>query len=210
MEFQIPIPALASDPTQPDYSIVQRAWWDIINLCYESDSCPMRLTLELRIMADSNLIMAPQSGNSFGTASIEVISIPDVVADDEWVPFLQKVADLWMGYKDSQGNLLNVRPHWAKEWESIELRGKPARQYLKEVAYKDAIPRFRSVLEKIGRSQGWGLQDIQERFSNELWDYMIYSQAQKEKAPSTNESGVSMKGQAPVGVWRRFWRRLFH
>ena len=76
MEFQIPIPALASDPTQPDYSIVQRAWWDIINLCYEDDDTPMRLTLELRIMGDSNIIMAPQNGNTFGTASIEVISIP--------------------------------------------------------------------------------------------------------------------------------------
>lgn len=83
MEFQIPIPALASDPTQPDYSIVQRAWWDIINLCYAEDDTPMRLTLELRIMGDSKLIMAPQHGNTFGTASIEVISIPDAVSDNE-------------------------------------------------------------------------------------------------------------------------------
>lgn len=116
MEFQIPIPALASDPTQPDYSIVQRAWWDIINLCYEDDDTPMRLTLELRIMGDSNIIMAPQNGNTFGTASIEVISIPDAVTDNEWVPFLQRVADLWLGYRDAHGDLLNVRPHWAKEW----------------------------------------------------------------------------------------------
>lgn len=59
--------------------------------------------------------------------------------------------------------------------ESINMRGKPARQYLKENAYKDAIPEFKSVLADIGADQGWELKDIQARFSNELWDYVIYS-----------------------------------
>jgi hypothetical protein len=116
LEFQIPIPALAGDPTKPDYSIVRKAWWDIINLTYTEDSTPMRLTMELRIMGDSKLLLAPQYGNTHGTASIEVLSIPDVVSDGEWVPFLQKVVDLWSSYKDAGGELLNVRPHWAKEW----------------------------------------------------------------------------------------------
>jgi hypothetical protein len=72
--------------------------------------------MELRIMGDSHLLMAPQRGNTHGTASIEVLSIPDAVSDDEWAPFLQRVADTWMSYRDSAGALLNVRPHWAKEW----------------------------------------------------------------------------------------------
>ena len=55
------------------------------------------------------------------------------------------------------------------------MRGKPARQYLKEDAYRDAIPLFRETLKEIGEGQGWGLEDIKRRFSNELWDYMIYS-----------------------------------
>lgn len=59
--------------------------------------------------------------------------------------------------------------------ESINMRGKPARQYLKEEAYKDAIPQFKAVLTDIGKIQGWELKDIQNRFSNELWDYMVYS-----------------------------------
>lgn len=176
LEFQIPIPSLASDPSKPDYSVVQKAWWDIINLTYEDDSTPMRLTMELRIMGDSNLLMAPQYGNKHGTASIEVLSVPDVVADDEWNPFLQRVADLWMSYKDSDGALLNVRPHWAKEWESINLRGKPAREYLRTEAYKDVIPEFKATLAEIGKGQGWELDDIKERFSNELWDYLVYSE----------------------------------
>ncbi|KAE9381408.1 hypothetical protein N431DRAFT_5852 [Stipitochalara longipes BDJ] len=116
LEFQIPIPGLPSDPTKPDYSVVRKAWWDIINLTYEDDDCPMRLTMELRIMGDSKLIMAPQNGNTHGTASIEVLSVPDAVPDGEWQAFLQRVSDLWMSYTDAEGKPLNVRPHWAKEW----------------------------------------------------------------------------------------------
>jgi len=176
LEFQIPIPSLPNDPSKPDYSVVRKAWWDIINLTYEDDATPMRLTMELRIMGDSNLIMAPQSGNTHGTASIEVLSIPDAVSDDEWIPFLQRVSDKWMSYTDGRGEKLNIRPHWAKEWESINMRGLPARQFLKEVAYKDAIPEFKSLLAEIGEGQGWQLVDLKERFSNELWDYLIFGE----------------------------------
>jgi hypothetical protein len=59
--------------------------------------------------------------------------------------------------------------------ESINMRGKPSRQYLKEEAYKDQIPKFKETLAEIGKTQGWDLLDIQKRFSNEMWDYLIYS-----------------------------------
>jgi hypothetical protein len=59
--------------------------------------------------------------------------------------------------------------------ESINMRGKPARQYLKEDAYKDQIPKFKATLAEIGKTQDWGLDDVQKRFSNEMWDYLIYS-----------------------------------
>ena len=55
------------------------------------------------------------------------------------------------------------------------MRGKPAREYLKTEAYKDQIPLFKATLVEIGKEQGWGLGDIQKRFSNEMWDYLIYS-----------------------------------
>src|SRR5205814_8915836 len=119
LEFQIPIHALASDATKSEFSIDQRAWWDVINLVYEDSETSMRLTLELRIMSGSDTIMAPQYGNEHGTASIEVLSIPDSVSDDEWLPFVQRVADTWMSY-EVQGQKLNVRPHWAKEWYEPE------------------------------------------------------------------------------------------
>src|ERR1700759_3129000 len=78
LEFQIPLPPSAEDPKKPDLAIVQRAWWDLINLVYSTSdrlddpSSPMRLSLELRIMGGSNVIMAPQYGN-LGTASIEIL-----------------------------------------------------------------------------------------------------------------------------------------
>ncbi|KAF7894388.1 uncharacterized protein EAF01_009839 [Botrytis porri] len=169
LEFQIPIPCLPK--STPDYTIVRRAWWDIINLCYRDAETPMRLTLELRIMGDSNLIMAPQRGNRWGTASIEILSVPDAVRDEEWLPFCQEVVDLWAGYKGvmsvgGEEKLLNVRPHWAKEWEGVKIRGRVAREYLREVGYKEE--------GEIGKEQGWGLEDLKGRFSNELWDYLVF------------------------------------
>jgi hypothetical protein len=212
MEFQIPIPDLPNS-TEADWSVVQRAWWDVIKLVYEladgpppSASAPhggffqnlarifrrsrkdeqlrtpMRLTLELRIMGGSNLHMAPQAGNR-RTASIEVLTVPDAYHDGEWVDFMQRVSDKWMGYVDRNENVrLNVRPHWAKEWEGLKM-GKEgeaegrldAREYLRTVSYRMAIVEFKRTLERIGEGQGWSLEDIRKRFSNELWDQMVYS-----------------------------------
>lgn len=174
-EFQIPIPPRKDDPMKPDFSIVQRAWWDVIKLVYQEaedkddSSSPMRLALELRIMGGSDVIMAPQRGNTL-TASIEVLTIPDAVADDEWMEFIQKVADIWMSYGDE----LNVRPHWAKEWEGLQFKGNEALKYLKNVAYFSQIAEFRTALQKIGQPHGWGLDELQSRFSNELLDKLIF------------------------------------
>lgn len=134
----------------------------------------MRLTLELRIMGDSNLILAPQKGNTHGTASIEVLTVPDAADDKEWEGFVQKISDKWMGLTDGAGKALNVRPHWAKEWDSLRLGGLPARKYLKDVAYAKEIPEFVGVLKEIGEGQGWGLQELKARFSNELWDELLF------------------------------------
>lgn len=176
MEFQIPLPPRRDDARKPDFGIVQRAWWDVIKLVYadadkEDPSSPMRLTLELRIMGGSDMLMAPQKGNSLGTASIEILTLPDAVADDEWTAFAQKVADMWTSYGSGT---LNVRPHWAKEWETIRFKGQEARTYLKHVAYPAQIKEFKAALALIGSQQGWALEDLRKRFSNELWDKMVF------------------------------------
>jgi len=51
----------------------------------------------------------------------------------------------------------------------------PIEKHLKEVAYKDAIPAFKAELAEIGKAQGWTLEELQKRFSNKLWDEVIYS-----------------------------------
>jgi hypothetical protein len=174
IELQIPLPPKKDDPTKPDFSIVQRAWWDVINLVYEDaksggdPSSAMRIALEMRIMNGSDVLMAPQKGNDLGTLSIEILTLPDAVTDDEWHTFGQKVIDMWMGLGG------NVRPHWAKEWERFTFKGQEARKYLKEVAYKDQIPEFRNALQTIGKEQGWNLEQLKSRFSNELWDKLVY------------------------------------
>ncbi|KAJ7467680.1 hypothetical protein FB451DRAFT_395584 [Mycena latifolia] len=188
VEFQIPIPGLPSDPSQPDFSVVQRAWWDAINLVYAPEytgsahtTSPMRLTLELRIMGASDLILAPQRGNTHGTASIEVLTVPDSAADKEWAGFSQQIADKWMALQDGNGRVLNVRPHWAKEWDGLKMGPEKiaARKFLREVVYKAAIPEFLEIMKEIGQGQGWGLAEVKQRFSNELWDEFLFGDSPK-------------------------------
>jgi hypothetical protein len=153
MEFEIPIPAKADG--SPDWSICQKAWWDVINIVYDyeknehfKNKRPMRLTMEMRITGGSDVIMAPQNGNNLGTCSIEVLT-PANVSNDLWQRFIQDVVDKWATYTDLEGNPLNIRPHWAKEWKGIKVRGKPIETYLREDAYSDKIPDFKKRLEKI-------------------------------------------------------------
>lgn len=68
-------------------------------------------------MGGSDMLMAPQYKNEFGTASIEVLTVPNA-APEEWETFKQEVADIWMSY-EHEGAKLNSRPHWAKEWYVI-------------------------------------------------------------------------------------------
>ena len=55
------------------------------------------------------------------------------------------------------------------------MHNKPALEYLKTSAYATQIPLFKATLSDIGKEQGWELGEIQRRFSNETWDYLIYS-----------------------------------
>ena len=55
------------------------------------------------------------------------------------------------------------------------MQGMSARQYLKTVAFKERIAEFKATLAEIGKQQGWQLEDLQKRFSNELWDDIVFS-----------------------------------
>jgi hypothetical protein len=103
------------------------------------------------------------------------------VEDGEWSEFCQNVYEKWAqyGYKkttsDGQEEELRVRPHWAKEFDLLQMQGMSARQYLKTVAYKERIAEFKATLAEIGKQQGWQLEDLQKRFSNKLWDDIVFS-----------------------------------
>ena len=192
VEIEIPLAATsnASSSTTTnasasiDWSLVQKAWWDAILTAYDEDfidQCPQRMPLELRITGDSNVVMAPFRGNGLGTCSIEVLTLESV--REIWHPFAQAVLDKWMNLKDSKGNYLKSRPHWAKEWYPFNVNraaadnkiiSMPMIDYVKNI-YHDDIAEFKTILGKIGESQGWSLDEARARFSNDLWDEIIYN-----------------------------------
>jgi hypothetical protein len=170
MELEIPIPAQSGNPNAPDLSYVRRAWWDAINDVYlssQGDGCPLRIAVEMRLMHGSNLILAPQNENKW-TAAIGVVSIPEV-GDAPWARFLQNLTDKWT----SLGG--NVRPHLAKQWQELAFDGKSARDYVRDVAFKTQFEKFQILATTIGALQGWTLADLHSRFSNELWDCLIFN-----------------------------------
>ncbi|KAI1143069.1 hypothetical protein F5Y05DRAFT_141793 [Hypoxylon sp. FL0543] len=178
MELEIPLqPKVGglrdAGPDDPiDWSLVQRAWWDAILAAYKhNDTCPQRMPLEMRITGPSNVTMAPFRGHKLGTCSIEVLTLQNMEA--EWAPYAQYVLDRWMELKDNQGRYLETRPHWAKEWATMTVRGRPMIEYLKE-SYRDAIGEFRKTMGQIAEKQGWDFEEGGQRFSNELFDKIFF------------------------------------
>ena len=137
MEVEMPLLPKPNKPEEPDYTIVQRAWWDAILTAYKhTKTCPMRMPLELRIMGGSDIILAPQRGNTLGTCSIEVLTLRS--ESEIWPAFAQEVLDGWMKYEDpATGKKLKTRPHWAKEWEALKVDGRPWAEKLKGEDYKE-------------------------------------------------------------------------
>lgn len=180
MEFEIPLQpkkgALKDadfDKADIDWALVQRAWWDAILAAYRhKDKCPQRMPLEMRITGPSNVTMAPFRGHLLGTCSIEILTLENM--KELWVPYAQDVLDRWMDLKDNQGNYLATRPHWAKEWQSFTVRGRPMVEYMR-ATYHDAIVEFRDTFARIAKEQGWSVVDARQRFSNVLLDQLFFN-----------------------------------
>ncbi|KXH33641.1 hypothetical protein CNYM01_07444 [Colletotrichum nymphaeae SA-01] len=194
MEVEIPLVAKGGktfgpdEPVEIDYAPVQRAWWDAILTAYTKENqekCPMRMPLEMRIMGGSNVVMAPQRGNTLGTCSIEVLTLH--AASDIWVPFAQQVLDKWMALKDpNTQKLLKTRPHWAKEWKEFSVNGRPWLEKMKNEDYKAEIQEFLGIMADIGKEAGWTLKDLKTRFSNKLFDDIFFSSPPQKKSSVTN------------------------
>ncbi len=118
-------------------------------------------------MGGSNVTMAPQHGN-LATCSIEVLTTL-ITPREEWVAFMQDIADRWTSYSDAGGAPLNVRPHWAKQWQELSFAGKRAVEHLRDVAYAQRIPELRAGLQAIAAQGGYQPAALR-RFSNPLLD----------------------------------------
>lgn len=171
MEWEIPIPPRQDDPNRPDYSIINEAWWAVIKQFYrrynsDTEDLPMRLALEMRMMAGSEVTMAPQHNAPFGICSIEVLT-PNNVDQAEWQSFMQETVDEWNKMKGPDGSYLNSRTHWAKQWEGLVVRGKPIMQHMKDESYVKQIPIFGAHLAKVAEVGGYKLEDAAALFGNE-------------------------------------------
>ncbi len=181
MEWELPIPGLKSDPSKPDWSIAQKAWWIAIKIFYErynKGDYPMRLPLEMRITGGSDIHLAPQYGNTHGTCSIEVLT-PGNVDKEIWRSYMQEITDAWVNLKDDDGQpihpfkngdgqMVYPRAHWAKEWEPLNVKGEPIKEYLRDTACKDQIKNFLSGMASVAKSGDYTLEDAENMFSTEF------------------------------------------
>ncbi|KAI3394705.1 hypothetical protein diail_2290 [Diaporthe ilicicola] len=158
-----------------DFSNVQRAWWAAILTAYKyQDTCPQRMPLEMRITGPSQVIMAPFRGHNLGSASIEILTLEDM-RGKMWQDYAQEVLDHWMDLKDSRGDYLTTRPHWAKGWYDFNVRGQPMKDYVRK-SYENEIKEFVFLLGQIARKHGWSMEEARRRFGNDELDKLFYKQ----------------------------------
>lgn len=140
---------------------------------------PVRIALEMRLTGGSEVLLAPQAGNT-ASASIEFLST--LLAEEEgvWHGCVEEAAARWAAPEldtpnpNVPGGMLRPRPHWAKQWQGISVRGKTIERYLKEDAYKDAFPAFREAFKGIVTSRESTVEETLNMFGNDLMKRLIF------------------------------------
>ena len=94
------------------------------------------------------------------------------------------LASNWRSYRDSEGNTLRVRPHWAKEFprevredleemylyfEFMKVGGQDIYDYMRDV-YRDQIPMFMEGMNTIMERTGGNLTSSLAMFSTKYLD----------------------------------------
>jgi hypothetical protein len=110
-----------------------------------------------------------------GTVSIEVLTTT-ATPDQAWRSFMQQLTDRWTSYRSPEKGepYLNARPHWAKEWQGLMVRGKPIESYLRKTAYKAERKEFVRVLEEVVKKRGSTLEETRKRFGNPLLERLFF------------------------------------
>jgi hypothetical protein len=129
----------------------------------------------MRLTGTSQILLAPQLNNPLGTISIEVLTT-SITPEPAWRSFMQQLTHLWSAYRSPEKGepALNIRPHWAKEWQGLEVRGKEIVRYLREDAYKEERVEFVRVLEEVVRRRGGTLVETRQRFGNPLLERLSF------------------------------------
>ncbi|KIW83347.1 hypothetical protein Z517_02592 [Fonsecaea pedrosoi CBS 271.37] len=197
-----------------DLTLVQQAWWDAILSCYAAiKTCPQRMPLEMRIMAGSQVTLAPQRGHALGTCAIEILSLHNVA--DIWPAYAQKVLDKWTSYKDHEGKMIPVRAHWAKEWYGYTVHGRRWEEIFRgeesqNGGFKNEIAEWRGLVGRLATRDGWKIQDARSRFGNELLDWMFWQDGSaKVAAPNGVAVSASKKGEKKPGIAKRVFKSCF-
>ena len=149
------------------------------------------MALELRIMGGSNVLMAPQYGNKHGTLAIEPVSTR-IVHKEVWEDFKEKLAEVWMNYKDYDGTHLVSRVHWAKESpRTVSIDGVKYNtiEHWQNI-YKENMTNFFNILDSL--NEDVSIQDIFNLFSNNYLDNLF--------KPEWERFGVDMEGFEEVDM----------
>ncbi|KIW87748.1 uncharacterized protein Z519_11722 [Cladophialophora bantiana CBS 173.52] len=204
--------ALATKTKDIDLTLVQQAWWDAILSCYAAiKTCPQRMPLEMRIMAGSQVTLAPQRGHTLGTCAIEILSLHNVA--DIWPAYAQKVLNKWTSYKDHEGKSVPVRAHWAKEWYGYTVGGRRWEEIFKEEqsqngGFKDAIAEWRTSVGQLAMKHGWKTEDARMRFGNEVLDWLFWQDGTAKQA-APNGVVVNAAKEKKPGLGKRMLKSCF-
>uniref|UniRef100_A0A0G4IGB2 FAD-binding PCMH-type domain-containing protein n=1 Tax=Chromera velia CCMP2878 TaxID=1169474 RepID=A0A0G4IGB2_9ALVE len=196
MEWELRVPA-AQDGSS-DWTLAQESWWAVIDLLYSDKwrkRAPMMTALEMRVYGNSERVMAPNRENDRGTVSIEILTLP-VTSLTEWLEFMQDVTDMWLGIEDFRGQLVTARPHWAKMWSGLNVRGIPVREWLADEAYLEEIAEFKELLGQVAGNAGVSLSKQRAVFSNPQWDSIIF----REEGPTAAslQRIIEVENRTPV------------
>lgn len=202
IEVEMPLQPKKGQANVPDFDLARRAWWDAILKVYawgkEQRKFPMRMPLEMRIMGGSDVVMAPQRGNTLGTCAIEVLTLESCKKD--WPAFAQSVLNIWTSYTDEHDRPLDTRPHWAKEWYNYTVNGERWYDKLKNETYAAERLEFKQILAEIGKVQGWTLADLKARFSNDMFDDFYFDDVEPVKGVAKRTAYDISKGIANVAT----------